>query len=187
MLTFDFLEMGLGLNPPPHFVYDIFRKIFLMLCSINWPSLIVWLPLLLTILGNMCIVIISFSNLSRDNFGINVSFLIKLFFVWPKKNQIKNAVTLRTKRAVNVKWKHFKLFSKGFHLPEIVSNLKVRLYYSRFLFMGLTCNWKIPLWLNSSSQWAFNCFRKIFSSEMFERVLNTPLHFLYCHTKTKKP
>ena len=35
MLKFDFLEKGLGIVPPPHFVYDFPRKMFFMLCSIN--------------------------------------------------------------------------------------------------------------------------------------------------------
>ena len=35
MLNFDFLEKGLGIVSPPHFVYDISRKTFLMLYSIN--------------------------------------------------------------------------------------------------------------------------------------------------------
>ena len=35
MLNFDFLEKGLGIVSPPHFVYDISRKTFHMLYSIN--------------------------------------------------------------------------------------------------------------------------------------------------------
>ena len=52
---------GLGLVFPPHFVYDISRKIFLMLHFSNKLNFIVWslIPLLLEILGNMCIIIIS--------------------------------------------------------------------------------------------------------------------------------
>ena len=51
MLNFSFLEKGLGIVSPPHFVYDFLTKMFLMLYSSNWP--IFWLPLLLEILGNM--------------------------------------------------------------------------------------------------------------------------------------
>ena len=58
MFNFNFSEKGLGLVSPPHFVYDFSRKMFLMLYSINWPNVIVWLPLLLRILGNMCITIV---------------------------------------------------------------------------------------------------------------------------------
>ena len=35
MLKFDFLERGLGTVSPPHCVCDFFRKMFLMLQSIN--------------------------------------------------------------------------------------------------------------------------------------------------------
>ena len=58
MLNFDFLDKGLGIVSPAHFVYDFSTKIFLMLYSINRPNFIVWLPLLLEILGNMCIAIV---------------------------------------------------------------------------------------------------------------------------------
>ena len=37
--------------------HDFWRKIFLLLYSINWLNFIVWLPLLCEILGNMCIII----------------------------------------------------------------------------------------------------------------------------------
>ena len=40
------------------FLYDFSRKMFLMLYSINWPNAIAWLPLLIEILVNMCIVIV---------------------------------------------------------------------------------------------------------------------------------
>ena len=59
MLNFNFSEKGLALVSPPHFAYDFSRKMFLMLQSINWLNFIVWLPLLLEILGNMCIKIVS--------------------------------------------------------------------------------------------------------------------------------
>ena len=58
MLSFNFSEKGLGLVSPPHFAYDISRKMFLMLHFIDWPNFIVWLFLLLEILDNMCITIV---------------------------------------------------------------------------------------------------------------------------------
>ena len=54
-LNFNFSEKGLGLVSPPHFMYDFPRKLFFMLHSINCPNFIVWFPLLLVILDNMCI------------------------------------------------------------------------------------------------------------------------------------
>ena len=60
MVNFDFLENCLGIVSPPHFAYDFSKKNVQMLCSINWPSFIVWLPLLLEILGDMCVAIACF-------------------------------------------------------------------------------------------------------------------------------
>ena len=58
MLNFNFLDKGLGILSPPHFVYDSSSKIFLMLYSINRPNFIAWLPLILEILNNMCVAIV---------------------------------------------------------------------------------------------------------------------------------
>ena len=58
MRNFDFLEKGLGMVSPPHFVYDFSRKMFPMLSSIKRPILIGLLLLLLEILDNMCTVIV---------------------------------------------------------------------------------------------------------------------------------
>ena len=41
MLNFVFVEKGLGIVSPPHFVYDFPRKMSLMLYSINLPYLII--------------------------------------------------------------------------------------------------------------------------------------------------
>ena len=58
MLNFGFLDKGLGIISPVHFVYDFSTKVFLTLYSINWSNFIDWLSLLLEILGNMCIAIV---------------------------------------------------------------------------------------------------------------------------------
>ena len=50
MLNFDFLEKGLEIVSPLHFVYDFSRKMFF-----NWLNFIAWLPLLLEILVSMYI------------------------------------------------------------------------------------------------------------------------------------
>ena len=49
-------KRGLELVFRPHFPHNFWRKIFLLLYSINWPNFIAWLSLLCEILGNMCIV-----------------------------------------------------------------------------------------------------------------------------------
>ena len=103
MLNFYFLEKGVRLVSPPQSEYDFWRKIFLMLYSINWLNFIVSLPLLLEILGNMCIVIIYFPVYDVMNFEKNLRFLIKQFFYMTKKSQDKNLNISRTKRVFRVK------------------------------------------------------------------------------------
>ena len=87
MLNFDFLEKGLGIVSPQHFVYDVSRKMFLILYSINWPNFLVWLSLLLEILGNICIAIVRFQGFDAINFEINLIFLIKSFFCMTEKSR----------------------------------------------------------------------------------------------------
>ena len=53
---------------------------------INWPNSIAWFPLLLEILGNMCIVNICCPVFDVINFEINFSSLIKLFLYLTYKN-----------------------------------------------------------------------------------------------------
>ena len=82
-----FLDKTLGLVSPPHFM-SVLSIVFLMLYSINWLNLIFWLPLLLEILSNMCIVIIviiCFPDYNAINFIIYFSFFIKPFFYMTKK------------------------------------------------------------------------------------------------------
>ena len=67
-----------------NFVYDFWRKMFLMLYSINWRNVIVWLLVLLEILGNMFIAILCFPVCVAINFEINLILLIKLFSYMPK-------------------------------------------------------------------------------------------------------
>ena len=71
---FWFLEKGLGIVSPPHFMYDVSRKMFLVLYFINWPNFSVWLPLLLEILCNMCIAIVRFPGCDVLNFQIRLQF-----------------------------------------------------------------------------------------------------------------
>ena len=79
MLNFAFSEKGMGLVSQPHFMYDLSRKMFLMLYSINWPNFVVWLSLLFEVLGIMCILIVLFPGYDVINSEINVIFLIKGF------------------------------------------------------------------------------------------------------------
>ena len=89
MLNFDFSGKSLGIISPAHFVYDFSTEMFLMLHSINWRNFIVWLPLFLEILDNMCIAIVCYLGCDIINFKINLIFLIKAFLYMTKKAKTK--------------------------------------------------------------------------------------------------
>ena len=73
---FWFLERGMIIVSPSQFVNDFLGKMFLILYSLNWPSFIVWWPLLHETLGNMCFAIVCFSGCDVINFEVNFIFLI---------------------------------------------------------------------------------------------------------------
>ena len=77
-------------------------KIFLMLYFIIWPNFIVRLPLLLEILGNMCIAMICCPVCDVITFEINYNFVIKPFFNISKKSE-KNVNNSGMERAFNMK------------------------------------------------------------------------------------
>ena len=85
MLNFEFLDKDLGIVSPAHFVYEFSTKMFLMLDSTNWPNFIAWLPLLLEILGNMCIASVCYLGFDVMDFQINFVFLIEPFFLHDQK------------------------------------------------------------------------------------------------------
>ena len=70
MLNFYFLGEGLEIVSSLYFVYEFSRKMFHLLDSTNGLNLIVWLPLLLEILDNMCIPIVCFPSYEVINFEI---------------------------------------------------------------------------------------------------------------------
>ena len=89
-LTWSFFfkkKGGLGLVSLSHFLHDFWRKIFLTLYAIKWLNLIAWLPLLLEILGNMCIIITCFPVCDVIKFEITFSFLIKPFSYMTKASE----------------------------------------------------------------------------------------------------
>ena len=131
MLNFDFLEKGLGIVSPPHFEKDFSRKMVLMLYSIDWPNFIVWLPLLLEILGNMCIAIVCYPGCDVMDFEINLIFLIKPFFLQDQKVMAKTEISWERKELLRSNKKHFSSFLKCFQFPKIVSDLRVRLQIFR--------------------------------------------------------
>ena len=110
---FDKIKIGQELVFLTRFLNDIQRKIALTLYFINWPNYIVWLPLLLAILGNLCIMIICFPVCDIINFETNLSFLIKLFLYITKKSG-QNCKQLKKKAALVMKQKVFFINCKGF-------------------------------------------------------------------------
>ena len=121
MLNFVFLDKGLGIISPAHFVHDFSTKMFPMLYFINWPNFIVWLPLLREILGGMCTATVCSPGCDVINFKINMIFLIKPFFIYDQKGQDKNLNILRTKneKSFRVKWKTFFIIFKGLSVVKI--------------------------------------------------------------------
>ena len=82
---FQQIKRGLELVFLPHFRHKYWRKIFVLLYSINWPNFIVWLPWLCEILGNMCIAIACKPCYDVMNFEVNFIFLIKPIFIHDQK------------------------------------------------------------------------------------------------------
>ena len=74
------LLKGLRIVSSPHLVFDVLRKMFLMLYSINWLNFIAWSSLLLEILVNMCIAIVWWPSSDIIYFEINLIISIMLFF-----------------------------------------------------------------------------------------------------------
>ena len=70
--------------------------------SLNSSNLIAWIPLILDVLANMCIVIICCPAYDVINLEINRSFLIKSFSYKPK-SQTKIVNILRSKRAFHMR------------------------------------------------------------------------------------
>ena len=81
-------KWGLGLVSLPNFLQDFWWNIFLMLYFI-WLNFIAWLPLLLELLSNMCIVITCCPLWDVIDFEINHSFLFTPFFYMTKRSAQK--------------------------------------------------------------------------------------------------
>ena len=122
-----FLEKGLGIFSPPHFVYDFSRKIFLILYCIVWRNFIVWLPLLLEILVNMFIAIVCFVDCDEINYEINLILVIKPFLYMAKilmKKQVDYMWKITQKNEVDLFFIFcfvlFCIFSFGFFVVVFV-------------------------------------------------------------------
>ena len=80
-----------------HFLYDFWRKIFLLLYSYSWSNFIIWLPLLREILDKICIASVCKPGCDIISFEINLIFLIKLFFLHDQifKTKVKRAFKVK--------------------------------------------------------------------------------------------
>ena len=74
----------------PHFLHHFWRKIFILLYSINWPNFIAWFPLLCEILSSIFIVIICWCHKCWSY----LIFLIKPLFLHDQK--VKKKTYLQT-------------------------------------------------------------------------------------------
>ena len=84
-------------------MYDFSRKMFLLLYSTDWPNLIVRLPLLLEILGNICIAIVCICitiALSKV-FKLTLSFESSRISTWPNCED-RNLNISRTKTVFKI-------------------------------------------------------------------------------------
>ena len=97
ILNFEFLEKGLGLVSPPHFVCDFSRKMFLMLHAINWPKSLSDCLYFLRYWA-ICVLQLFVSQIVTSE----ILESIKPFFYITKKSRQKLNI-LRTKRAFKVK------------------------------------------------------------------------------------
>ena len=102
---FERKKRGLEEVSLAHFLYDFWRKIFLMLYS-NWQNWIAWISLLLEILRDMCIdIIICFPVYEVLNFEINLNFFITSFYNMTKKVRTKDD---KTKISIRLKYLEIK-------------------------------------------------------------------------------
>ena len=116
MLNLDFLEKDLAIDSLPHFVYDFWRKTF-MLYSINWPHCLI--VFLLEILINMCIAIVCEPGLDVIKFEISLVFLMKLFSYMTKKSEKNPEISWEWKELLKRNKKHFSSILKGFSCQNL--------------------------------------------------------------------
>ena len=95
---FKKIKRGLELCTLPHFLHNFWRKIFILLRSVNRPNFIVWLSLLCEILGNMCIGIVCKPGCDVMDFEVSLIFQIKLFFLHDQ-NDVRKMYYLEDKKS----------------------------------------------------------------------------------------
>ena len=102
--------------------WDTIRKMFVMLHCINWTSFIFWLPLLLKILGNMCIII--FCSPGCDAIKFEISLIYQVVLLHDQKLKTKIWVSWEQKELLRWNEKCFSSFLKVFQLLKVIPDLK---------------------------------------------------------------
>ena len=87
MLNFDFIEKGLRILSPPHFVYDFSRKCFSSYIILTDQISLSDCLYFLRCWGNICIVTDYFPGCDIINFETNIIFLIKPYSYLTKKSR----------------------------------------------------------------------------------------------------
>ena len=95
---FKKIKRDLELCTLPHFLHNFWRKILLLLSSVDRPNFIVWLSLLCEILGNMCIGIACKPGCDVMDFEVSLIFQIKLFFLHDQ-NDVRKTYYLEDKKS----------------------------------------------------------------------------------------
>ena len=73
----------------PYFLHEFWRKVSVMVYSINWPKFIVWLFLLYEILGNICLQLFVNQAVTSEILKLTLSFSSSRFFNMTKKSRQK--------------------------------------------------------------------------------------------------
>ena len=139
MFNFHFYKKELGL--------DFWRKIFLILYSIDRMNFIVWLLLLHEKLDNICILIVIIPAYDVINFETLV--FSSSHFLHNQKSQDKNLNILRTKRHITENKTHFSSFLKGSLLKQIKA-----IFFGRWEYIfkdELFNQWSIIIKLDSKA------------------------------------
>ena len=110
MLNCDFPEKVQGQVSPWHFVYDFSRKMFLMLCSIKWPSFIVWFR---QYLNYNCLLTKLWCHKIWIHHLFNQAVLLH-----DQKVKTKLLISWEWKKLSRWNEKRFSSFWKGFQLPH---------------------------------------------------------------------
>ena len=97
---------------------------FKMFFYVNWRNFIVWLPLLLEILGNMCMVIICFPVCDVINSELTLASLSSRFPTWPEKSgqnfEYLKGTLMQIWKSANIFMFIWKYYAENFTLEHIL-------------------------------------------------------------------